>query len=135
MNEFRVLVTGGRDYGRKWTGTQWDENERQIDRLFGVLDKALRAATLAGKHFALIHGGARGADSLSHKWAASRQLSDVRVYEADWKTHGRRAGPIRNKKMLTNESPHVIIAFKGGNGTAHMMKIGREAGVPVYEVK
>lgn len=39
------------------------------------------------------------------------------------------------EKMLTNESPDVIIAFKGGNGTANMMKIGREAGVPGYEVK
>lgn len=29
----------------------------------------------------------------------------------------------------------AVNAFKGGNGTAHMMKIGREAGVPVYEVK
>ena len=37
--------------------------------------------------------------------------------------------------MLTESQPHVIIAFKGGSGTAHMMKIGREAGVPVYEVK
>lgn len=135
MTEFRVLVTGGRNYGRKWTGTQWDEDERQIDRLFAVLDKALRAATLAGKSFTLIHGGARGADSLSHEWAASRQVSDVRVYKADWRTHRKAAGPIRNKKMFTSERPCVIIAFEGGNGTAHMMKIGREAGVPVYEVK
>jgi hypothetical protein len=135
MNEFRVLVTGGRDYGRKWTGTQWDDDERQIDRLFEVLDKALQAATLAGKSFTLVHGGARGADSLSGLWATTRQVSDVRVYEADWATHGKRAGPIRNIKMLTESLPHVIIAFKGGDGTAHMMKIGREAGVPVYEVK
>jgi hypothetical protein len=122
MNEFRVLVTGGRDYDNR-------------ERLYVILDKVRKAASLAGKSFTLVHGGAKGADSLSHEWAASRQISDVRVYEADWQTHGRSAGPIRNKKMLTNESPDVIIAFKGGNGTAHMMKIGREAGVSVYEVK
>lgn len=123
MTEFRVLVCGGRYYDNR-------------ERLFEVLDKALQAATLAGRSFTLVHGGARGADSLSHTWASMRKESiDVRVYEADWKTHGRAAGPIRNKKMLTFEQPHVIIAFKGGNGTAHMMKIGRESGIPVYEVK
>jgi hypothetical protein len=136
MNEFRVLVTGGRDYGRKWTGTQWDENERQIDRLFGVLDKALRAATLAGKHFALVHGGAQGADSLAGLWASMRKDSvTVRVYEADWKTHGRRAGPIRNKQMLDEGKPHAVIAFPGGAGTANMIKLAKNKGIPVLHVK
>ena len=125
MNEFRVLVCGGRDY---------DDRER----LFRVLDEALQAATLSGKTFTLVHGGARGADSLSHVWATDRKITDkggvVRVYEADWETHGRAAGPIRNKLMLTSEQPHVIIGFKGGRGTAHMIRIGKEAGVPVYEV-
>jgi len=123
VNEFRVLVCGGRDYDNR-------------ERLFKVLDKALKAATLAERSFTLVHGGARGADSLAGLWASIRQeYVTVRVYEADWQTHGRAAGPIRNKKMFTSEQPDVIIAFKGGNGTAHMMKIGREAGVPVYEVK
>jgi hypothetical protein len=35
---------------------------------------------------------------------------------------------------LTNNTNDVIVAFKGGNGTAHMIKIGREAGVPVLEI-
>jgi hypothetical protein len=37
--------------------------------------------------------------------------------------------------MLTESQPHVIIAFEGGKGTAHMVSIGKKAGVPVYEVK
>jgi hypothetical protein len=122
MNEFRVLVCGGRSYEDR-------------SRVFHVLDKALRAATLAERPFVLIHGGAKGADTLSGLWAAARQVSDVRVYEADWETHGRGAGPIRNKLMLTDGQPHVIIAFEGGNGTADMIRQGKKAGIPVYEVK
>ena len=122
MTEFRVLVCGGRDYDNR-------------EKLFGALDRSLEAATMAGRTFVLIHGGARGADSLSHEWATARQVSDVRVYEADWNRHKKAAGPIRNKLMLTKENPHVIIACKGGNGTAHMMKIGRQAGVPVMEIE
>ena len=125
MKEFRVLVCGGRDYYNR-------------ERLFRVLDQALQSATMAGKSFTLIHGGCRGADTLAHVWATERQIAiqggDIRVYEADWERYKKAAGPIRNKLMLTNENPHVIIACKGGNGTAHMMKIGREAGVPVLEI-
>ena len=126
MNEFRVLVCGGRDY---------DDRER----LFRVLDEALQAATLSGKTFTLVHGGARGADALAGVWATDRKITDeggvVRVYDADWETHKRAAGPIRNIKMLTESKPHVIIGFKGGRGTAHMIRIGKEAGVPVQEIK
>jgi len=123
MNEFRVLVCGGRDY---------DDRER----LFRVLDKALEAATLAERTFVLIHGGAKGADALSGVWASMRKdRVEERVYPADWKTHGRSAGPIRNRLMLTDGQPHVIVAFKGGNGTADMIRQGKKAGVPVYEVK
>jgi len=122
VNEFRVLACGGRDYADR-------------SRVFHILDNALRAATLAERTFVLIHGGARGADSLSGLWAEARQVSDVRVYKADWETHKRSAGHIRNQKMLTESRPHVIIAFEGGKGTAHMVSIGKKAGVPVYEVK
>ena len=37
--------------------------------------------------------------------------------------------------MLTSGQPHVIIAFRGGKGTADMIQQGKTAGVPVYEVK
>lgn len=123
MTEFKVLVCGGRDYDNR-------------ERLFGVLDRSLEAAFMAGRTFVLIHGGARGADRLSHEWASMwEEYVNVRVYEADWARHKKAAGPIRNKKMLTEEEPHVIVACKGGNGTAHMMKIGRQAGVPVMEIE
>jgi predicted polyphosphate/ATP-dependent NAD kinase len=125
MNEFRVLVCGGRDYGSQ---------DGQLDRLRRTLDAALDAAQSAGKVAVIIHGNARGADLLADQYAREKSIR-VLPFPADWNLHGRRAGPIRNIKMLTESQPHVIIAFKGGDGTAHMMKIGREAGVPVYEVK
>jgi hypothetical protein len=121
MNEFRILVCGGRDYDNR-------------ERLFGVLDKALEASTLAERSFVLIHGNARGADKLSHEWASARQVDDVRVYPADWNTHRKAAGPIRNRLMLT-ENPHVVIAFPGGKGTANMINLAEKAGIPIYYVK
>lgn len=121
MNEFRVLVCGGRDYDNR-------------ERLRRTLDAALEGARVAGKVVVIIHGNARGADLLADQYAREKSLR-VLSFPADWNLHGKRAGPIRNIKMLTESQPHVIIAFKGGNGTAHMVRIGKEAGVPVYEVK
>ena len=126
MTEFCLLVCGGRDYDNR-------------ERLFRVLDQALQAVTRSGKTFTLIHGGARGADTLASVWAENRKITDegghVRVYVANWERDRKAAGPIRNKLMLTSEHPHVIVACKGGNGTAHMMKIGREAGIPILEIE
>jgi hypothetical protein len=82
----------------------------------------------------IIHGAARGADLLADDYARERGLRVIR-YPADWNTHKKAAGPIRNRLMLTESQPHVIIAFEGGNGTADMIRQGKKAGVPVYEVK
>lgn len=112
----RVLVTGGRDFG-----------DREL--LFGALDRlhAVHGFT------ALIHGDANGADRLSGEWAGARGVS-VEVHPADWKKHGRAAGPIRNQKML-EEKPDLVVAFPGGRGTADMVRRAREAGIEVFVVE
>lgn len=57
------------------------------------------------------------------------------VYEADWKKHGKAAGPIRNRRMLTAPGgTDLLIAFPGGAGTADCVRQARELGIPVLEV-
>lgn len=64
------------------------------------------------------------------------------VYEADWSRHGKAAGPIRNREMLTEFRPdedyvrHVdlLIAFPGNAGTADCVRQARELGIPVLMV-
>jgi len=77
----------------------------------------------------IIHGGARGADDLAHRWAKSRGLVVYRMV-AHWDLHGKAAGILRNREMLQQE-PQIVIAFKGGAGTENMITISRQAGVPV----
>lgn len=115
--EQRVLVCGGRDY----------EDRAQ---LFRVLD----AAHLANPIICLIHGAARGADTLAADWALGRGVL-CNAYPADWDRDGRAAGPIRNKKMLDVGKPHLVIAFPGGRGTANMKQQAEAAGVPVVSVR
>lgn len=124
-NEFRILICGGREY---------DDRTHFFHFMDRVLEAIGGAGESANRDVVIIHGAARGADTLADDYGCERGLRIIR-YPADWKTHKRAAGPIRNRLMLTEGQPHVIVAFPGGNGTADMVSIGKKAGIPVYEVK
>lgn len=82
----------------------------------------------------LIHGGARGADEGAAEWGRS-EGARVLEFKANWRKFGKRAGPIRNQRMLDEGSPDLVIAFPGGRGTADMVKRATEAGCRVYTVE
>lgn len=109
----RVLVCGGRDYA--------DRNA-----VFEALDE------VAERHngVRIIQGGATGADALAREWCVTRHESYMN-FPADWKKHGRAAGPIRNRQMLDEGRPDVVFAFPGGRGTADMIRQAELVPVPV----
>jgi hypothetical protein len=85
----------------------------------------------------VIHGGARGADSIAGD-AAQRSGLTVEVYRADWTAHGKAAGPIRNQRMLTEGKPDRVLAFRMpgmSRGTDDMIRRARAEGVPVEIVE
>lgn len=116
----KVIVCGSRD---------WTDGE-----------PIRRALThLANRHIQVevVHGGARGADSLAGQIAANLGLT-VRAELADWVGRGRGAGPERNRRMLAL-GPSLVLAFKDGldpalsrGGTEHMLRIAIAAGVPCF---
>ena len=112
----RILVCGGRDYADR-------------DKVFWALDQ------IDAKHGVgeVLHGGANGADSLGHEWAVARQRVSITVM-AKWDTDGKRAGPVRNQRMLDEYGPYACVAFPGGSGTADMVRRCREEDVPVWEI-
>lgn len=57
----------------------------------------------------IIHGAARGADSIAGNIAEELGFKVISV-KADWKKYYRAAGPIRNRKML-DMKPDLVIAF------------------------
>lgn len=56
------------------------------------------------------------------------------VFVADWTTHKKAAGPIRNREMLTKFKPHVLIAFDGGKGTMNCIKEAKSLNIPVKKL-
>lgn len=80
----------------------------------------------------IIHGGAAGTDSLAGQYA-KYQYHEVEVYPADWGKYGKAAGPIRNKQMLDEGKPDLVIAFWDGKspGTRNMIEQATKANIPV----
>jgi hypothetical protein len=83
----------------------------------------------------VIHGACRGADLMAAACAQSMGI-ETRAYPAKWDELGRRAGPIRNQQMLS-ENPDIGLAFafhddmENSRGTADMVRRLRKAGIPV----
>ena len=82
----------------------------------------------------LIEGEQRGVDLMARAWAEMRGLK-VEPYEADWDRYGRAAGPIRNRRMLDEGRPDLVIAFPGGVGTTHMVRHAERAGVEICRLR
>ena len=108
----RILVTGGRDF------TNW----------FAVV----HALAQMPKDATLVHGAARGADSLAASYWGDNLERPVEAHPADWAKHGKAAGPIRNQEML-DSGVDILIAFPGGRGTADMTRRALAAGVKVIQ--
>lgn len=110
---YRILVCGGRTFS-------------DAPLLYKTLD---HYRDLTHNPICLIHGGATGADTLAGQWAAARNIP-CNVYPADWATHGRAAGFMRNQQMLDEAKPHLVLAFEGGRGTEDMVRRAVKAGIP-----
>lgn len=114
-SDHRVLVCGSRG----WT---------DIVPIRRVLQRFARGTVV-------IHGGARGADTLAGR-VAHALGHRVEVYLADWQKDGRAAGLIRNQRMLDEGKPTCLYAFNLGTpGTEDMVRRGwRRAGLLVVEI-
>lgn len=113
----RVLVCGGRNYNNK-------------KLVYQVLDASHTSQSIA----CIIHGKARGADSLAAQWARDHNIKEE-PYPADWGRRGRSAGFIRNQQMIDEGRPDVVYAFPGGTGTKDMCQRAYKAHITVVKIK
>lgn len=112
--EFRLLITGGRDF---------------TDR--AAIEKAL--LDIEQRPDVVIHGDAAGADRIAGLVAAEQGL-DVWKFPANWARYGKSAGPRRNYQMLVEGRPTHVLAFPGGAGTENMIKQASKAGLRVRRI-
>ena len=113
-----IAVTGSRKLGSDAFSVALD-----IDSYF--------AALAENGSVRVIHGAAAGVDSICAE-AAERHGHEVVAMPADWKTHGKKAGVLRNLEML-DKGPDAVVAWWNGEsrGTKHMIEAAQKRGIPV----
>lgn len=139
-----VLVCGGRDFDNKT-----------------LLDQTLDGLDQERKIVGLIHGMARGADTLAGLWMEKKIREEYKTcwlrrqacpkgyrtglqyhperwvlgYPANWERDGKAAGPIRNRLMLDKHpTVKLVVAFPGGRGTRDMVALARTRNIQVMEI-
>jgi len=120
MRSVRILVTGSRDI---------DGVAESI--VVAALEQAQDDAFRAHRCSTIVHGGARGVDTIASFWALAGGL-DAESYPADWERYGKRAGVMRNVQMV-DRGADVCLAFprRGSVGTWHCVRYAADAGIPV----
>lgn len=108
----RVIIAGGRD--------------------IHDYDKVVEAIEESGFRIdVVVSGGAKGVDALGERYAEENDLN-LAIFRADWQTHGRAAGPIRNRKMAENADALIAIWDGKSRGTKNMIETAQKKGLMVY---
>lgn len=112
----RILITGGRN---------WKD--------YAVIHNAIIDQTvgLRAEEVTIVHGDARGADTIAGGVARKFGMTEE-SHPADWNTHHRAAGPIRNQKMVDLGADYALAFLEeGSKGTADCIKRIKKAGIPL----
>ena len=114
---WKLMVTGARD---------WSDRD--------AINRAMAQCWLdAGSpaECTLIHGGAKGADTIAASIAAEHGWV-VHVFPADWDGLGKKAGPMRNSEMLESGRPDHVVGclVLGSIGTHHALRHSQILGIP-----
>lgn len=138
QNEFRIIITGGREYGwnKDPVTKKLTPNIEQQRHVFDTIERLKIAADQADRKLVIIHGGARGADTLADEAANffGVKIKSYPISNEDWNKYGKAAGMLRNKQMRDENDPHLVVAFPGGRGTANMCALAKENFIIVRKV-
>jgi len=115
----KLLICGSRD---------WDDYEAIVCRL-SLFQGSL--TVIHGAASRRVDGREVSADALADR-AAEYLGFDRLAFPADWSSYGKRAGILRNLRMLDQE-PDLVIAFQRNKsrGTQHTISEAQRRGIPV----
>jgi hypothetical protein len=72
-----------------------------------------------------------GVDYFGEQWAEENG-KPVRRYPADWRTYGKKAGPVRNQKMAENADALIAMPMGESRGTRDMIRRAKAQGLRVW---
>lgn len=116
----RIIIAGGRDF-------------KNYELLKERVDFYLSKAIADGYDIEIVSGTANGADKLGERYARERGYK-IASFPADWNTHGKKAGYLRNAEMANYADALIAFWDKKSRGTNHMINLAKEKGLLVRVV-
>lgn len=116
----RVLVTGSRN---------WEDHTVVWDKL----DWEANRAWQSGLSIVVVHGACKtGGDHWAQQWVESRKMTgwpvDSEPHPADFNALGRKAGPLRNRHMVSLGADIVLVfILDESKGASDCLKAARAA--------
>ena len=138
------MGAGGRERegGRLMTATARPLSLRLLvcgDRNWSDYETIFNTIVYLGKVDVMIVGDATGADDLARRAAKALGIFTYPPFVAEWGIYGKGAGPIRNRRMIEEGKPNLIVAFhndlSNSKGTQNTVELARKFGIPVKLVK
>lgn len=81
----------------------------------------------------VVSGRAPGTDEAGERWASECSLT-LHPFPADWATHGKKAGILRNLKMAQAADQAIVFIRGDSKGSTHMIGCMKKLGKPVTVV-
>ena len=94
-----------------------------------LVERAIEASGL--RITEVVSGCAAGADLFGEQWAKAKMIP-IKRFPADWRKHGKSAGPIRNRQMADYADQLIAVWDGVSRGTADMIERARYNGLVVY---
>ena len=101
-NRLKILICGGRHFCN-------------YALLESIADNVIKGQNFS--EIEIVSGHCIGADRMGEEYAKRRNYA-LKIFPAEWKKYGKRAGPIRNKQMIdyiAEFENKIVVAFTGPN--------------------
>ena len=125
----RIAIVGSRDF---------NNYEYLKFELLKHINKRLDSTVIPGMPYQrvdldveIVSGGAKGADTLAEKFADEFGFEKL-IFKPDWDLYGKRAGFVRNAKIVDNCDVLFAFQINKSKGTQHSIDLAREKGKEVY---
>jgi len=105
--------------------------EAQRQRLLNIISACIESFGVAPTE--ILSGRAIGVDEVGELWAMRHRVP-LRLFPADWHSHGKAAGPIRNQQMSKNADALVLIWDGNSRGSTNMKQIAQAAKLAIAEM-
>lgn len=128
----KLIIAGSRHIDLRETSKN---HHTDVWRLAGLLLGAFGDTDELFGSLEIVSGGCPdGVDAEAKRLADDCYDVKYREFPADWKTHGKAAGPIRNRQMAAYADALLLIWDGQSRGSASMLEEARKAGLRIVQV-